>query len=340
VSGNWRTGIELEVICDFNALLLWAKNFAHSLRSGLAFVLFTGKIVSAIRTAKGFLLSPLAGGSAFRVLIDDPRPVSSFLKVGQPNMPPVSKSLGQGTQSVLLTVEILEQLASSEGPVGISDLARQIGTSKSRIFRHLQTLVECGFISRNADGEYEAGSRLLTFCRAINERYDPVSIAEPILYGLKAKLGHTVIISRIVSTGIYVIKSISGDSSIVLAMRPGSVLPFDRSAQGLVALAFMPVSARKDDTEFARAYERFAQTSPEQLEVIRKQGWAAAQMREGLVGVAAPVFGRSGRLIATLGMLDTAAAMKPESVQAKGEALVEAAEAVSQGLTAAGVTSI
>jgi len=255
-------------------------------------------------------------------------------------MPTVSKSLGEGTQSVLLTVQILEHLASCDGPVGVTELARQIGTSKSRIFRHLQTLVACDFISRTPDGEYEAGSRLLTFCRSINERYDPVSIAEPVLYGLKMKLGHTVIISRIVSTGIYVIKSISGDSPIVLAMRAGSVLPFERSAQGLVALAFMPESSRQNETALASAYEQVSRVAGEELALIRQRGWASAQMREGLHGLAAPVFGRSGKLIATLGLLDTAAAMLPDAMEAKGEALVEAARQVSHALASAGISSI
>lgn len=255
-------------------------------------------------------------------------------------MPTVTKSLGEGTQSVLLTVEILERLAASRGAVGISDLARQIGTSKSRIFRHLQTLAACDYVSKHGDGEYEAGRRLLAFCRSINERYDPLSIAEPILENLRTKLGHTVIISRIVSTGVCVIKSLAGDSPIVLAMRPGSVLPFERSAQGHVALAYMPESWRQDATAYASAYASFAAEQSEELKLIRRQGWAAAQMREGLFGMAAPVFDRTGELIATIGLLDTAGAMVAETLADKGRMLVDAAAALSDRLASADITSI
>lgn len=255
-------------------------------------------------------------------------------------MPTVTKSLGEGTQSVILTVEILEHLAASRGAIGISELSRQIGTSKSRIFRHLQTLVACGFVSKHESGEYEAGRRLLTFCRSINERSDPFSVIEPILESLKTKLGHTVIISRIVSTGVFVIKSVSGDSPIVLAMRPGSVLPFDRSAQGHVALAYMPETWRKDVATFAAAYAGLDATQITELERIRERGWAAAQMREGLFGMAAPVFDRSAKLIATLGLLDTASAMGPETLADKGRVLVDAARMLSDKLAAADITSI
>lgn len=255
-------------------------------------------------------------------------------------MPTVTKSLGEGTQSVLLTVAILESLASSREPIGISDLARQIGTSKSRIFRHLQTLVACDYVSKHASGEYEAGSGLLAFCRSINEHYDPVSIAEPILEDLRTKLGHTVIISRIVSTGIYVIKSVSGDSAFMLAMRPGSVLPFATSAQGHVALAFMPEAWRRDMGDFAAAYKDFSRVHRDKLDKIRRDGWAAAQMREGLLGLAAPVFDSSGKLIATLGLLDTTASMMQGALEDKGAMLVDGARTLSQGLSTAGIASI
>ena len=132
-------------------------------------------------------------------------------------MPVVTKSLGSGTQSVLLTVEILEHFAARKGSVSISELAREVGTSKSRIFRHLQTLVECGYVSSpSGSGDYQVGPKLLNFCRSINARYDMVSVAQPIMTELRNQFGHTVILSRVDASGIVVLNTLGSDSPITI----------------------------------------------------------------------------------------------------------------------------
>lgn len=249
-------------------------------------------------------------------------------------MPTVTKSLGEGTQSVILTLTILERLASKHGPVGISELARDIGTSKSRIFRHLQTLVSCNYVSANGTtGEYEVGPQLVAFSREVSERYDLVSLAEPIMSELRDQLGHTVIISRIDPAGVQVLRSMSGNSAIVVGVRPGTTLPFTRSAQGLVALAFVTSSRRADESPLSAAFRSFSSEHPKELERIRKQGWAKGEMREGLRGIAAPILDKSGNLVATLALLDTALDIGDDADGAKAGALVEAARRLSREVT-------
>lgn len=255
-------------------------------------------------------------------------------------MPTVTKSLGDGTQSVLLTIAILERLAQKNGPLSISELARSIGTSKSRIFRHLQTLSSCDYVAANAaSGEYEVGSQLLAFCRAINERYDLVNLASPIMSELRDRLGHTVIISRADTSGVLVLKTVSGNSPITVGIRPGTTLPFENSAQGKVAMAFMPSQRQDEQSPFARAYKAFVANHGGEFEIIQRQGWAAAQMREGLYGVAAPVFNSTGGLVATLALLDTVTDMGPDIDPRKTAALTQAARDISQELARAGIRS-
>jgi len=255
-------------------------------------------------------------------------------------LPTVTKSLGDGTQSVLLTVAIMERLAQKNGPLSISELARDIGTSKSRIFRHLQTLSSCDYVAANpTTGEYEVGGQLLAFCRAINERYDLVNLATPIMSDLRDRLGHTVIISRADTSGVLVLKTISGNSPITVGIRPGTTLPFEGSAQGKVAMAFMSSQHQEEHSPFARAYKLFAATHGGELENVRNQGWAGAQMREGLCGLAAPVFDSTGRLVATLALLDTITDMGSDIEPRKTKALTQAARDISQELVRAGIRS-
>lgn len=248
-------------------------------------------------------------------------------------MPPVTRSLGGGTQSVLLTVAILERLGAKDGPIGVSELAREIGTSKSRIHRHLQTLVSCEFVAADgASGEYSVGPRLAQLSRRIGDRYDLVAVARPVLEDLRDELGHTVIVSRVEGGGVQVLRSLTGRSDIVIAVRAGSILPFATSAQGKIAMAFTPDADVAPDSALAIARANFAAQCPAELEQIRRQGWSLAEMREGLIGLGAPVFGAGGALVATLGLLDTAHELVPAQREARGRALAQAGRALSMRL--------
>ena len=255
-------------------------------------------------------------------------------------MPVVTKSLGSGTQSVLLTVEILEHFAARKGSVSISELAREVGTSKSRIFRHLQTLVECGYVSSpSGSGDYQVGPKLLNFCRSINARYDMVSVAQPIMTELRNQFGHTVILSRVDSSGIVVLNTLGSDSPITIGIRRGTTLPFDGSAQGKIAMAFLPADRRKGTGPLALAYKALSKADPGAIETVKQNQWASGNIREGLFGLASPVFGGNGMLIATLALLDTRELMGRDAGERKGTVLAEAARDLSHHLTQAGIIS-
>lgn len=223
-------------------------------------------------------------------------------------MPAVTKTLGEGTQAVLLTVAILEALAADRRPVSVTELARTIGTSKSRVFRHLRTLLACAYVRQDeAGGDYAIGPRLLALCRSTSSRYDLGRMAAPAMKRLSEIFPHSVIVSRIEPEGVRVIASLSSRGSIVLEVRPESILSFERSAQGRLALAFAPTSPEEAGSAMATARSRVPAGD---LRAIRERGIATAQMREGLMGMAAPIFGADGQLVGTLALLNTMAEMQ------------------------------
>ncbi|MDP2779622.1 IclR family transcriptional regulator [Devosia sp.] len=247
-------------------------------------------------------------------------------------MPTVAKSLGEGTQAALLTVAIIDRLAQSDGPVSVSDLAKEVGTSKSRIFRHLQTLLNAGIATRyEPGGQYGVGPKLVDIGRAINRRYDLVNLATSVMHDLRESFGHSVILSRVEHHGIEVLKSISGKSPIVLEIRPGTVLPFLTSAQGKLAMAVAQASLNSG-TPLAAARATYERERPGELEVVRQAGISVAQMREGLNGVAAPIFGPADQIVGTIALLDTVADIGREIEPATIEALKSAAQRLSESM--------
>ena len=105
-------------------------------------------------------------------------------------MPKISGSYeGDGIQAVLLALAILEYFAEQRGGLGVTELGRHFQTSKSRIHRHLQTLIEAGYLVREADGErYRLSARLIALGEAVSENFDIASAARPALSDLQAYL--------------------------------------------------------------------------------------------------------------------------------------------------------
>src|SRR4051794_9955619 len=56
-----------------------------------------------------------------------------------------------GIWSVVLAFRILETLSQGEKAWRVTDLANDLGTSKTRIFRYLQTLINLGYVIQEAD---------------------------------------------------------------------------------------------------------------------------------------------------------------------------------------------
>ena len=68
-----------------------------------------------------------------------------------------------GVLAARLAIDVIELLARHRD-IGVTEIARQTGTTKPRAFRHLRTLVACGYAVQDESSErYSAGPRLLGF---------------------------------------------------------------------------------------------------------------------------------------------------------------------------------
>ena len=77
-----------------------------------------------------------------------------------PTLSQKKKSEG-GVQAVALALQIIEALAFAERPQGVTELAKSLGTTKTRIFNYLQTLAEHGYAVQEPDTErYRVGVRV------------------------------------------------------------------------------------------------------------------------------------------------------------------------------------
>src|SRR4030095_3923116 len=123
-----------------------------------------------------------------------PRKARSSTRERRNRMPRISGAQrGEGVQAVVFALQILEYLAQHRSTVGVTDLARVFDTTKSRMHRHLQTLVAAGYVMRDDETErYRSGARLIAFGRAVSENFELTSAARPVMESLRTSLGHAV----------------------------------------------------------------------------------------------------------------------------------------------------
>lgn len=243
-------------------------------------------------------------------------------------------------QAVVMVVDILEFMATSREPVGVTALARALNTSKSRIYRYLRTLVRLGYIIQVEETErYRIGTRLITLGRTVSESFDLSAAARDVLHDLRDSLGHAVVVSHLETGGLRAISSLSGNKIYETGVKHGALLHFHATAQGKVALAFGPDGLREKVLR-----SRLTADTPTtivdpdrlrgELERIRRQGWAVSP-NEALLGVnalAAPIYDSTNALVGTVAIIDSIQFIHEHPSREQIDHVMRAAERISQAL--------
>ncbi|MBN9888907.1 IclR family transcriptional regulator [Salipiger abyssi] len=245
--------------------------------------------------------------------------------------------MAEGLQSVILTMQIVEHVARTGKGVGVTSLATALGTSKSRIHRHLQTLVQQGYVFQHEDSErYEIGHQLVSLGQAVLDNSGLVGASRDSLLALRDRIGRSAVASQLTPEGMLVIATVRGPSPIEIGVRVGSLLSFNGSAQGKVAAAFSSEAFQQRVlTGELTAYTEHTITDPEQLAAefaeIRARGWATApnQAALGLNTLASPILDASGAACGTVGIVDLAQSLDAEPDPEHIAAVLDTARRIS-----------
>jgi len=214
-------------------------------------------------------------------------------------------------QSVALALQVLETLANAQGDMGVTALAAALDTTKSRIHRHLRTLVSLGYISQSEVTErYRIGARLIALGWAAAGSADLAWVAQPHMRTLRDQTGQAVSLGQVEANGIRILNTLHGKMQIEVGVKPGSLLGFCNSAQGKVALAAMAPEKRRElmaqpipqGTEFTIT-DRAELAA--HIDEIASRGWATApnETMLGLNALACPIFNANREPVATIAIV-------------------------------------
>lgn len=241
-------------------------------------------------------------------------------------------------KTLIKGLTVLEALAFSSRPRGIAELAKELGMPRSNVFRLLQTLLHQGYVRRNTDPpRYECTMRLFELGSFLVDRMDIKSTAEPHLRALVTSTEESAHLSILDGREVLYIAKVESFHPIRAYARVGGRAPVHCVATGKALLAF-------EADDFVASLMPLTRYTPRtivdpiplaaELERIRRRGYAVnnGEWREGVVGIAAPIFGLARRPVAALSISGPVDRLRPASVRRYSPMVVAAAKAISESL--------
>lgn len=240
-------------------------------------------------------------------------------------------------KSLDLALRVIEALDNGGTGRGVSELAREVGSNKTSVFRILATLEARGYVSRDAAGpRYAIGPRLRRFGQGALARLDLPVVAKPFLVELRDLTRESVHLAVLDGgDAIYVAKEESLHP-VQVASAVGARCPAHGVATGKVLLAWAEPEAH--DRLLAAGLARYTpltHASPEafrrEMARIRAQGYAVnlGEWRSEVRGVAAPVLDGAGRAIAAVGVCCPAERLPEERIDRTIPVVVDVARRLS-----------
>ncbi len=260
----------------------------------------------------------------------------SRLSNGAKRRPPKGAAFAR-VQVLGKAVAILNLFTPERAELELHEIRRASRLPNSTCIRLVRNLVGYGLLSQR-DGRYRIGFAVLRWAAVARERLGVVDLAAPIIGQLRDDVGETV--GLYVRDGSYRVCVALAETPKTVAHRLsiGEVLPLHAGSTGKVLLAFDPkakveISSTRLERFTSRTIVSWRQLELD-LERVRAQGYATSLGERDLElnGMAAPVFGPQGELVAALGIAGPAQRMTPDAMRRFVLVLLKATNSISRGL--------
>jgi IclR family transcriptional regulator, KDG regulon repressor len=241
--------------------------------------------------------------------------------------------------TLLKGLNLLEAIARSRGPRGVSELARELELTKSNVHRTLQTLGAAGYVRPGPTaGTYECTLKLFEMASGVVARIDVRQSADPFMQQLARLTKETIHLSILDGTDVIYLNKIESPQPVRAYSTIGGRAPAHCVASGKALLAWqgegvlaqLPARLPSPTLRSIATIDALL----EELARVRRQGYAVnrGEWREGVGGVAAIVFDMHGMPVAAIGISGPVERLRPASVRKYSQLVMEAALGLSRSL--------
>lgn len=243
-------------------------------------------------------------------------------------------------QSVERTINILEELAKHQKGCGVTTLANEVGLHKSTVHRLLGTLMARGYVEKDIETDnYRLGIKLLLLSSAVLERMDVRNIARPYIQELSKQTNENIHLAILDGDEAVYIDKVESPrpNSIRLHSQIGKRIPLHCTAVGKILLSYLDnnqveyIMSKKGMTKFTQNTIDNLEDYLKELGTVRSQGYAFDEVEheEGIRCVAAPIYDRKGRVIASISISGATIYINEERMAVLTDEVVKTAMEIS-----------
>lgn len=246
-----------------------------------------------------------------------------------------------GVKSVQVGLRVLAALAEAYRPMMLSELAKAAGMPSAKAHRYLASLCLAGMVEQEGPGgRYALGPLALAVGLSALHQLDHVRVAGEAVAALRDRTDQTGLVAVWGSAGPTIVRWEECRRPMAVNVRVGSVLRLLDSATGLVFAAYLPqhltrrlLAPEMRGRDAAEVESRLAEVRTRGMARVRGQQMASIN------ALSAPVFDRTGALVAVMTLLGTETHFDVAWDGALARALRDAAQAASARLGALRTTA-
>ena len=230
---------------------------------------------------------------------------------------------------------ILETLAASPLPLGITEISRQLKLNKSNVFRLIQTLCKTKYVVQQPDRTYRPTMKIWRVGINLVGHHQLCLRARPAMNQLAKVTGETVLLSVLEGLRTLYIEKIESNQPVRAYADRGATAPLHCVATGKVLLGFDYSNLRGPIAGMLTRHTQKTITDPAVLDAeiraVLRAGYAinAGEYRDDVGGVAAPVFAQGSGVVAALGISGPLQRLTRQRMKELGPLVARAAKSIS-----------
>ncbi len=245
--------------------------------------------------------------------------------------------------SVHKTFALLEYFTNQKLEWGVTELAKEVGSNKSTVFRFLTQMHSIGILDKNEQADkYRLGLKLFELGNRVKLRSAFVEKIHNDLLTVAQNIAETVHIAVLKNNQVLYIDKVESPQGLTINSQIGSTLPAHATGLGKVLLAHLPKHKQNQALDYifdevgAPYLTENTITSKRKLkkELIKINEDQFAIDREefekGLICVAIPVYNINGEVVAALSASGPAARFEEKEVKNYVSTLREGAVAMQE----------
>jgi DNA-binding IclR family transcriptional regulator len=226
---------------------------------------------------------------------------------------------------------------------GVRELGQVLGLSPASVHRLLAMLGEYGLIHHHPDsGRYHLGSEAFRLGLSLTAHLDIRNVGTPVMEALVAQCNETAFLGMYDPGRMEVmfVAAVSSSHALRYVVPLNEWFPVHAGASGLSIMAFLPraeqraIIQQKGLAAITPSTITDAELLEQELERIRARGYALSvgHRNLGAVAIAAPVFGRGGRVVGALALSIPQARFDPDMDERLPPLVVQSAKRITDGL--------